>query len=87
VKIIIKPGSKGNLEISMLDVAIKTSALRVIVELDDSTVEITPAGNSVKLKTPRGEYYLKNAKIVVRDIFSVEEKPPEIIIHRAICVY
>jgi len=87
VKITIKPGGRGNLEISMPDIAIKTRALKVIVELDDSTVEITPAGNSVKLKTPRGEYYLKNAKIAVRDIFSVEEKPPEIIIHRAICVY
>lgn len=87
MKLVVKPGDKGNLEISMPDVAIKTRAMKVTVELDDSTVEITPAGNFIKLKTPRGEYYLKNAKIAVRDIFSVEEKPPEIIIHRAICVY
>jgi hypothetical protein len=59
----------------------------VIVELGDSTVEITPVGNSVKLKTPRGNTTCKNAKIVVRDIFSAEEKLPEVVIHRVVYVY
>jgi hypothetical protein len=87
VKIVIKPGDRGNLEISMPDVAIKTRALRVIIEVDDSIAEVTPANNAVKLKTPRGEYCVKNVEIVVRDLFSVEEKPPDIIIRRAIYVY
>jgi hypothetical protein len=88
VKIIIKPGDKGNLEISMPDIAIKTAALRVIVELGDAVAEIVPAnGDFLLLKTPRGLYYYKKIKIAVRDIFSVEEKPPDMIIHNAIYLH
>jgi hypothetical protein len=87
VKIIIKPGGKGNLEISMPDIAIKTAALRVIVELDDAVAEIVPANGLLLLKTPRGQYYYKKIKIAVRDIFSVEEKSPDMIIHNAIYLH
>jgi len=86
MKIIIKPGN-GTLEVSIPDIAVKTRALRVIIELDDSVAEVTPANGSVKLRTPRGEYYLRSVKVAVRDVFSVEEKPPEVIIHRAVYVY
>jgi len=84
VKIIIKPGGKGNLEISMPDIAIKTAALRVIVELDDAVAEIVPANGLLLLKTPRGQYYYKKIEVAVRDMFSVEDKPPDMIIHNAI---
>jgi hypothetical protein len=84
VKIIIKPGGKGNLEISMPDIAIKTAALRVIVELDDAVAEIVPANGLLLLKTHRGQYYYKKIEVAVRDMFSVENKPPEMIIHNAI---
>ena len=85
VKIIIKPGGRGNLEISMPDIAIKTAALRVIVELDDAVAEIVPASNGfLLLKTPRGQYYYKKIEVAVRDMFSVEDKPPDMIIHNAI---
>jgi hypothetical protein len=86
VKIIIKPGN-GTLEVSIPDIAVKTRALRVIVELDSSVAEVTPANSKVKLKTPRGEYYLRSVKVAVKDIFSVKEKPPEVIIHNALYVY
>jgi hypothetical protein len=84
VKIIIKPGGKGNLEISMPDIAIKTAALRVVVELDDAVAEIVPANGFLLLKTPRGQYYYKKIEVTVRDMFSVEDKPPNMIIHNAI---
>lgn len=84
MKIIIKPGGKGNLEISMPDIAIKTAALRVIVELDDAVAEIVPANGLLLLKTPRGQYYYKKIEVAVRDMFSVEDKPPDMIIHNAI---
>jgi hypothetical protein len=85
-KVIVKPGD-GFLEVSMPDIAVKTRALRVLVELGDVVVELTQAGNSVRLKTPRGEYYLKNVKVGVKDVFSVEERSPTIIIHSAVYVY
>ena len=85
-KLTIRPCDRA-LEVSIHDLAVKTRALKVLVELDDTVVEVTPAGNSVKLKTPRGEYYLKRVEIAVRDVFSVEEKAPTIIIHNAVYVY
>jgi hypothetical protein len=73
--------------VSIPDIAVKTRALKVIIELDGSVAEVTPANSNVKLRTPRGEYYVKNVKVSVKDIFSIKEKPPEIIIHNALYVY
>jgi hypothetical protein len=87
VKIIIKPGDKGNLDIRMPDLAIKTAALRVIVEVGDVVAEIVPANGFLLLKTPSGQYYYKKIEVIARDIFSVEERPPVIIIRNAVCLY
>jgi hypothetical protein len=87
VKVIIKPGERGNLDIRVPDIAIKTAALRVIVEVGDAVAEIVPANGLLLLKTPSGQYYYKKIEIIVRDVFSIEDRPPDMIIHNAVCLY
>jgi hypothetical protein len=88
VKIVIKPGGRGNLDIRIPDLAIKTAALRVIVEVGDVVAEIVPAGDGfLLLKTPTGRYYYKKIEVIARDIFSIEDRPPDVIIHNAVCLY
>jgi hypothetical protein len=86
-RIAIRLGERGNLEISIRELAIKLRALRVLVEVGGAVAEITPAGNAVKLRTPSGEYYLRGVEVGVADFFSVEERPPDIIIRSALYVY
>jgi hypothetical protein len=86
-RITIRPGERSNLEISIREMAIKLRALRVIVEVGGAVAEITPAGNAVKLRTPSGDHYLRSVEVGVADFFSVEERPPDIIIRSALYVY
>jgi hypothetical protein len=87
LRITIRPGERGNLEVSVRDLAIKLRALRVIVEVGGAVAEITPAGNAVKLRTPSGEHYLRSVEVGVADFFSVEDRPPNIVIRNALYVY
>jgi gamma-glutamyl:cysteine ligase YbdK (ATP-grasp superfamily) len=85
VRVVIKPHN-DTLEVRIVDMAVKLRALRVVIEVDGSLVEVTPAGSAVKLRTPSGEHYLRSVEVGVAD-FSIEERPPEIIIHNAMYVY
>jgi gamma-glutamyl:cysteine ligase YbdK (ATP-grasp superfamily) len=86
VRVVIKP-CNGTLEVRVVDMAVKLRALRVVVEVGGSVAEITPAGNAVKLRTPSGEHYLTSVEVGVADFFSVEDRPPEVIIRNALYVY
>jgi hypothetical protein len=86
-RIAIRPGERGNLEISIRELAIKLRALRVLVEVDGSLVEVTPAGGAVRLRTPSGEHYLRSVEVGVADFFSIEDRGREVVIRRALYVY
>jgi hypothetical protein len=87
LRITIRPGERGSLEVSVPEMAIKLRALRVVIELGDSVAEATPANGAVRLRTPRGEYYYLRVVVGVRDPLSIEDRPPDIVIRNALYVY